>query len=484
MAGRVRFSELCRFTPKQELATSTARQFKYTLFGGSRGPGKSYWLRWFGLLLLLELKARFGVAAPVVGLFCEDYPILRDRQINKIEREFPPELGTLKATQEEGLGFHLHDGGLLALRNLDKPSKYQSAEFAGVLVDELTKNTLDTFNILRGSLRWAGVPDEWCKFAAATNPGSIGHLWVKDFWLDGLFPPEMESIAHQFAFVPALPDDNPHLDAAYWHMLETLPPDLARAWRWGDWDVFEGQVFGEWRRHLHEVEPFPIPEGARRWRAVDWGYAKPWCCFWLAKCRLDFPPYSPEFERVIVYREAYGRGLTDPEQAERILDLTGDEELISWTLADPSMWTKRTVGKRAISSADVYRDHGVPLKKADNDRLGGKRRVHEALALLPDGQPALLVFKTCRNLIRTLPALPYDEHRIEDVDTDAEDHPYDALRYGLSSPVPEVVEPVTPKDYWGPARRGARPGRRSLDVPVEMAGLEGLNRDYERDDES
>ena len=137
------------------------------------------------------------------------------------------------------------------------------------------------------------------------------------------------------------------------------------------------------------------------------------------------------------------------------------------------MWTARTTGKRAISTADVYREMGIRLTKGENNRITGKRRVHEALALLPDGQPGLLVFETCTNLIRTLPALPYDATRVEDVDTDAEDHAYDALRYGLSyKPAANQPPKSAPADYWAEVRGEKR--KRPLDVPVELQMVKEL----------
>jgi phage terminase large subunit len=461
--SRLRFSEIAHFTAKQILATETADAHKYTLFGGSRGPGKSYWLRWYGYRLISILKAPKekggqGIPDPVVGLFCENYPVLQDRQISKIEDEFPPELGEVKSTQKRGLGFYVSGGGLLALRNLDKPEKYQSAEFAGILVDELTKNTVRTFDILRGSLRWPGLDPRWLKFAAATNPGSIGHLWVKSYFIDKVYPPELEPEACKFAFVPALPDDNPHLDAEYWHMLETLPPELARAWRWGDWDQFEGQAFGEWRRDLHVTEPFPIPDEWVRWRAIDWGYSAPMCCLWLAKDLTT--------GLTVVYRELYKAGLTDPEQ--EIKRLTGSEK-IRLTVADPSLWTKVSLEEKTRSTADVYHEHGIRMQRADNSRIDGKRRIHEALAIQEDtDEPGLIVFKNCANLIRTLPALPRDDINPEDVDTEAEDHAYDTLRYGLGVRIGKRPKPKPGGDYWHTVRRDDTP----LDQLKRLSGNE------------
>lgn len=452
-----RVSELAGFSGKQSTAYRAMKRKKFVLFGGARGPGKSYWLRWALLLRLLWLFWKYKIVGVRVGLFCEDYPQLKDRQISKISREFPQWLGVLKESQEHGLGFHLrpqYGSGVLALRNLDDPSKYQSAEFAGIGIDELTKNKAEVFDILRGSLRWAGVPDAECKFLAATNPGSVGHLWVKSYWIDKQYPVNLQSLANEFEFVRALPDDNPHLDPAYWHMLETLTPDLARAWRWGDWDVFAGQVFTQWRMDRHVVDPFEIPAEWKRWRAVDWGYTNPFACYWLSQ--------EPTTGRVVVYRELYERGWNDREQATEIRRLTGKAERVSVTYGDPSMWTKKTFEDRTFSTADEYARCGVPMVQADNHRLNGKRKLDMVLADLEDGYPGLVVFRTCTNLIRTLPALPYDKVNVEDVDSDGEDHAYDALRYALT--------PINPR----PRRLPEIPKRKSVDRVERLIARTGM----------
>jgi hypothetical protein len=129
--------------------------------------------------------------------------------------------------------------------------------------------------------------------------------------------------------------------------------------------------------------------------------------------------------------------------------MTPKPEKIAYTLADPSMWTLKSMEERTFSTADEYRAEGVALVKADNKRVLGKRKVDTLLEDLPDGLPGLRVFDTCTNLVRTLPALPYDATNVEDVDSDAEDHAYDSLRYGLTklnprpAPKQRVVEKVT-----------------------------------------
>ena len=113
------------FTPRQLEAWSATSTYRYILYGGARGGGKSRWLRWTLLLLLMRWYQLDGHRNVRVALFCETYPDLRDRQITKFKQEFPYWLGQLKSTQDEGLGYYLPDelgGGAILLRNLDDPS--------------------------------------------------------------------------------------------------------------------------------------------------------------------------------------------------------------------------------------------------------------------------------------------------------------------------------------------------------------------------
>ena len=415
-------------------------QREYILFGGAAGPGKSYVLRW-ALVELLLTWAGQGYRNVRVGLFCEDYPSLMDRQISRIKREFPSWLGVLKESRDEGFAFHLDDdygGGIIALRNLADPAKYASAEFAAIAVDELTKNNRQTFDDLRFRKRWPGI--EHSPFLAASNPGSVGHAWVKKLWVDRDFSGDDSRFdPDSFLFIPARAGENPYLPQSYWDTLNSLPSDMRRAMLEGDWNVFAGQVFSEWRRDLHVCRPFPIPPEWTRWMGIDYGFAAPFCALWFAR--------TPDKATVYIYRELYETDLSAREQARRIRLASGGEN-IQLRLADPSMWARREgrsditpKGPRATvgnSFAQEYAQERILLSRANNNRLAGKNWVHEALAWLIDPAkrivpPRLQVFETCTNVIRTLPALPYDRINSEDVDTDAEDHAYDSLRYGLGA---------------------------------------------------
>ena len=228
----------------QAVQAVDSKKTKFILFGGALGGGKSYGLRWLAARLLMEFYARYQLKYVQVMLACEDFPSLKDRQISKIAREFPEWMGQSYLDHKDyGRCFILspeYGNGVICFRNLDDASKYASAEFAAILVDELTKNDLDTFNFLRTRLRWPGVPDQECVFVAGTNPGGIGHGWVKALWMDKTFPDEFihpTDYRPQFTYIPSKADDNPYLDASYWSILSTLPETLRKAFREGDWDT-------------------------------------------------------------------------------------------------------------------------------------------------------------------------------------------------------------------------------------------------------
>lgn len=219
----INFDDLTHYNEKQKLAKKALEKNKYILYGGAVGGGKSYWLRWTLIELLMYYFGTTQMRGIVVGLFCEDYPALKDRHISKMVFEIPQWLGRVKDDATYGLCFMLnpkYGSGVIALRNLDDPSKYASSEFAAIAVDEITKNPKEVFDFLRMRLRWPGIDET--RFIAGTNPGGIGHAWVKKIWMDKDFD-KNEKEGHLFAYIPATAYDNPALPPHTSHSLKGFP---------------------------------------------------------------------------------------------------------------------------------------------------------------------------------------------------------------------------------------------------------------------
>ena len=417
---RVDIDILCHFTDKQKEASRLVKNHKYLLYGGAMGGGKSYFLRWKPIRMLLAYAAR-GHLNVTAGLFCEDYPQLKDRHLSKVRYEFPEWLGEYNSTDHNFTLYPEFGGGVLAFRNLDDVSKYQSSEFAVIAVDELTKNTEDTFTFLRTRLRWPGIKDT--RFIAATNPRGIGHIWVKQLWIDQLFP-DYEQERDQFVHVKALLKDNPHInDPAYLKSLESLPEDQRRAYIEGDWDLYEGQFFAEWDKKIHVVQPFEIPYSWHHYRSIDVsGKNGTTSCHWYA---VDTDG------TVFVYREYYAKGRDADEHATRITELS-EEEDYRYTVIDNGAMAQQGLGE---TMAQVYERCGVVglMPSPKGSRISGWDAVHRYMRHDDRTPPKLKVFSICTNMIRTLPSLVHDENNLDDVDTRGEDHAADELRYLLQT---------------------------------------------------
>lgn len=382
---QVKFSDLCTFTDKQWDAYETSKQYKYTLYGGSRGPGKSHWLRWLGVRRLLDWAAA-GIPGVRVGLFCEDYPSLMDRQISKIAK-WPTWLGELLQSKTDGLGYHLkpeYGGGVLLLRNLKDTTRYQSAEFAGVLIDELTKNPLQSLDELRGSMRWPGIKDTF--FAAATNPNGRYFKWVRQLWIERDFTgalAHLEPIADQFKYIRALPGDNPHLGEDYWQMLNTLPARLRDAWRDGDWYVaVEGLVLDTFTEDnitdddYNPELPYEI--------AIDDGYIDPRATLFIQK----------QPDRILVFDELYQ---TKTLEEDTINDIKTRYERLP---ALAAVSHEATALRRRLREADIAARNWLSVKAGGGDSTR-QQAIQSTRALICDGngRRVLQVHRRCKNLI-------------------------------------------------------------------------------------
>ncbi len=397
--------------------------------GGARGPGKTTGV--FNQVCMDDCVRAPGIK--FLFLRClqksaaESFEELIREQLHSMSYEYNSSRLMIK--------FSNGSYGLLGGYHEDRDiSKYIGQQYDLIVVEEATTIKPGTMTYIKGSLRSGKSMADGRRWRPriyyTTNPGGVGHLEFKQQFVE----PYRQGTETTTRFIPCNYKDNPFLNREYVDYLEGLTGDLAKMWRDGDWDVFEGQAFPTWRHDRHVIEPFEIPAHWVRKTGTDWGYAKPFCTLWGA--------VDPDTGRVYIYREVYEAGLSDQTQARTVNQYSVGENIVRY-FADPSMWTKSEKQQGFITStADEYRAEGVILTQAQNDRMAGKRKVDRLLSDMPDGKPGLQVFSTCYNLIRTLPSLPYDKTHVEDVDTDAEDHAYDSLRYLLS----DIRDPAKQKE--------------------------------------
>lgn len=471
--------DIAKFTPRQmgAIRELDSGNIKFLLYGGCLGGGKSYLIRWFLVRKLIRLYAQYGLTYIQGMLACEDYPTLADRQLTKIEREFPPWLGTHYADHKVYRRCYIlapeYGSGVICFRNLDDPSKYASSEFAVVAVDELTKNKYDVFTDLRIRIRWSGIRDEDCVFLAGSNPGSVGHGWVKQLWMDKSFPEEFyppvgdRDFRPSFAFVPSKAEDNPHLDAGYYVMLSTLPKSIRKAFRDGDWNTFVGQMFQEWDPSIHVIDPIPVPESAPIYMTFDWGFGAPFSIGWW---------WVDSDGRLYRFHEWYGsegpnKGLrmSDDSVVDTVIQIERKEgikpERVIKRLSGHDSFAKKANpfgGGQGPSTAEVWRKKKITLHPADPNRELKMRQFHNRLAV-PDNYPAespmVLIYRTCTEFIRTLPDLVVDPNRIEDLADGQEDHCYDeAAQIFMARPISDRGSKnvgtgsaaTAPPDYFEP----------------------------------
>lgn len=445
-------NDVIKPTPRQREFLKAVEGNTYTLYGGAAGGGKSYILRWTLIYLLIKWYKTIGLRGIRVGLFCEDYPALRERHLSKITAEFPDWLGQYKESTHEFTLNEKFGGGVLAFRNLDKVSKYLSSEFAAIAVDELTLNHQTIFDFLRMRLRWPRIDDP--KFIAGTNPGGIGHAWVKAIFVDGEIPKELQAYKGKIAFVRAFVQDNPYLPASYLEALATLPDELRKAYLEGSWDIFEGQFFSSWNRDIHVIRPFKIPDGWMRFRMGDWGSYHPYAFYWGA---VDYDG------KIYIYRELYGYGgkadvgtkETSRQVGQKVADAeASDKQLVQYGVLDNACWNKQDPG--APSIAEEINKVLIENKcKTFSPSVKGREQVAEEIRLRLEGYmdnegkqiPGIYFFSTCVHLIRTLPSITHDKYNPEKYDTNCEDHAIDAIGYGCMSRPYRPTPPKKPDPY-------------------------------------
>lgn len=420
---------------------------KFRLFGGAAGPGKTAALVWEGVMQCLEVE------------HCTCLLLRRTlRELtDSLEKEFHKsvpwrEMGARWNGQDHACTWS--NGSVLRFGYCSSENdvyQYQGGEYLFIGFDELTHFTLKQWMFLASRNRH---PGKRATMAGATNPGNVGHAWVKALWIDKKPAPGMDEpekyVPGDYEFIRALIADNPIYanDQNYLKTLDGLGKALRTAMLEGLWDQFAGQYFDvfNFERHVAKRQGsdivcradgkiYKIETWWPKWVSGDWGFKHDFAFYWHTT--------APD-GRHITYREWVDSGLT-PRMlgegiVERSVDAAGRAEKVQQFFLSPDAFADRT-GESTI--AELIRDVACrgdrfPMPaQASDDRVGGWQLLYQLLE-----QDQWLVAENCEKLIEVLPILIRDEKKPEDVKkVDGDDAP-DAARYGLYSRLGAARAPV------------------------------------------
>ena len=426
---------------------------KHIGFGGARGGGKSWAVRTKAKLMALRYA---GIKILIVR---RTYPELMNNHIQILRDELR---GIARYNgQDKVLRFCNGSSVKFGYCSGDNDlGQYQGTEYDVIFLDEATQLSEWQMKQISACLRGANSFPKRIYYTC--NPGGQGHSYIKRIFIEKKY--EAGEVPEDYTFIQSLVTDNVALMAAqpdYVQQLEALPAKLRKAWLEGDWDIFEGQFFEDFRitpdlqacakagvdiedakrRGLwtHVIQPFDIPVGWKIFRSFDWGYSKPFACQWWA---VDFDG------RIYLILELYGctkepnEGLkwTPDEVFGKIREIEDTHPYLKGKpidgVADPAIFSENG-GVSIAETAEKYRVYFAP---GDNQRIPGWMQCHYRLMFDKNGLPMMYVFDTCKAFIRTIPLMVYDEHKPEDLDTELEDHESDAWRYAaMSRPIKPVV---------------------------------------------
>lgn len=446
-------------------------------FGGARGGGKTD-----GMLGEWAQHAAMH-RNHAIGVFFRKTLTQLEEAIERARQIYEP-IGAVYKTQPKT--FIMPGGARLKFRSLerdDDAQKYQGHSYTRLYFEELTNWANPApINKLRATLRNAS-PGVDTKFMATGNPGGPGHQWVKSRYIDidpfgyrpveermtvpGVNPDTMMiediEISTTRVFIPSKLQENKLLmlnDPLYVAKLhQSGSEELVRAWLEGDWDIIEGAFFDDWDRSLHVLprDAMELPSYLQRFRSFDWGSAKPFSVgYWaVSDGSIQHPTKGFMLPRgaLIRYREWYGMKQDQPNvglkmTAENVglgIEKRSGDYKFSMDVADPACFAED--GGPSIAERIYTASNGsVPFYRADNKRIPGWDQLRWRLQGNEDGHPMIYFYDTCLATIRTLPALQHSEKDAEDVDTDAEDHAPDEIRYAcMSRPIVKPKPKEKPK---------------------------------------
>jgi phage terminase large subunit len=434
---------------------------RYPLYGGSKGCGKSIAIRF----------DNYGPCLAVPGLQC----LILRRQLEELKRShlrFVAQeaqlLGAKWKPSDVGAGvLYFPNGSLIEFGHCnheDNINNYLSAQYGRISFDEIITFSELMYLLIRTSCRTT-IPDFIPRVGGGTNPvskkKSVGY-WAKRRWiLRDLTDREDERYrgGAEYAYIKALPSDNPHLNwEQYEAELASLPPHLRAAYRDGDWDASEDGFFGEFRkldqpddeegkpRKRHVVE-FPwFPPSIPRHCGFDWGYmTDEGVCLWAVYGDDGHLYVEDEF----VFNGTQRTRYIVKQIAEQVAEKNRTRGLdVRRIYCDPKM--DAAEGHESVETKlDTFKKHvKSPCERGERDRVNGWSRFRAWLSNHPDGTPFLKVHPRCKSLIRSIGEAAVDDHNDEDLDTNGYDHPIDALRFLVASraaPV-EVHEKRAPKE--------------------------------------
>lgn len=438
---------------------------KYVIFGGARGGGKSWAVRWKAVLLCGKYP---GIRVLIMR---KSYPELLENHIKPLQAQLSGVARYNSLTHE----IRFPNGSSIKFMFCGKDSdlmKIQGHEYDVIAIDEATQMTEYQIKTVMACLRGANSFPK--RMYMTCNPGGPGHQYIKRLKERRFRSDENPA---DYVFIQSLVTDNKALmekQPDYIEQLKAQPPKQREAWLHGNWDVYEGQFFEEFRddpdhyadrKFTHVIPPFEPPPGWRIYRSFDWGYARPFSCGWWA--------VDPDgvFYRIL---ELYGcrqdHGEDVPNEGVKWVDdkifseIARIEREHPWLkgrrvqgVADPSIWAGAENG---ISRYDTAVRHRVYFEKGNNDRIPGWMQCHYRLAFDANGYPMMYVFNTCRAFIRTVPLLRYDDHVPEDLDSTMEDHAADEWRYFcMLNPIKPRAQCETPIIMSDPLNQFSRRGK-------------------------
>lgn len=349
--------------------------------------------------------------------------------------------------------------------------KYQGAEIHMLLIDELTHFTDKIYRYLRARTRIGelAIPEGYTRklpyILCGTNPGGIGHNWVKRTFVDMKPAYQIHRTVKQEGgklrqFIPALLSDNPSMAANDPDYADTLSglgdPALVKAMLEGDWNIVAGGALDDVWHKEHCIKPrFKVPESWRVDRSFDWGSTHPFSVGWWAEAdgseatMPDGSKFCPPSGSIIRVAEWYGTKEVGTNEglkmaagdiAQGIVDIEKDLKKEGWIVApvkagpaDNQIGDVREADTPTIK--DKMAKKGIRWKESDKSPGSRKigldllrERLAESAKEYPE-EPCIYFMQHCMAAISTLPVLPRDEKKPDDVDTNSEDHVYDEVRY-------------------------------------------------------